>query len=113
MYGDLELVGFENAQGSFNSIYAVKLSYLVKNGPLNAVIDAANINSPFQPAPFNAISSKAVLTNGEQLLVFTDTTVIDALAKYNTKTTFTFTLDASARGKISDIVCVASATYTF
>jgi hypothetical protein len=112
-YGDLELVGFETDGGWITSIYNVRLSYVVKNGSMSCVLDGANVDSPFQPAPFDAISNETILGDGAELVVFSDTTTIDAIQKYATDTTFTFTFDAKARGEMSDVECAAPATYTF
>jgi hypothetical protein len=63
-YGAIELTGFVNARGTFSSVYDIKLSYVVQNGPFVTIVDSAFINSIFQVDPFNAITGPQTVRRG-------------------------------------------------
>lgn len=112
--GALELAGFENEAGEFTSVYEVQMTYVVANGPTSAVINSAVINSEFQAnSPFESIESPQTVERGARLLVFQDTTIVDAAEKFENGITFNFDLTAGGEGLQSGLPCDTSAAYSF
>jgi len=115
VYGDglLELVGFENGDGSFTSIYPIQVVYYIRNSPYAAILESALISSDFQPEPFEAVENEIDLARGETLVVYKGSTTVNAQEKYSQGIVFNFVLDATARGTVSGIPCEAEAVYSF
>lgn len=112
--GPFEVVGFDNGDGSFTSVYPVKLSYYIQNSPYAAILDSALITSDFQPTPFDAVSAGGIeIDRGQTLLVFEESTTVDALEKFGQGVTFNFAMTAEARGAVSDLPCTSEATLSF
>jgi hypothetical protein len=112
-FGPLELVGFVNADGIFTSVYQLEVSYVITNGPTEAQVNTVTITSDFEPGPIEALTAPVDLPAGATQVVYNDTTVVDALEKFRQGVTFDFQLDVTASGRISNLPCVANATFSF
>jgi hypothetical protein len=112
MYGPFELVGYENQFGIFTSIYEVRVTYIVKNGPLEAILEGAVVYSAFVPEPLMLVEAgSTALNRGGQLTLYQKTTVVNSTEKFAQDLTFSFSLNVTARAKTSAATCVATYTY--
>jgi hypothetical protein len=113
--GPLELIGFENASGSFSSIFQIRLSYRIENtGNFEMVADSAMVNSDFAPSTFEALQGEEDIAAQSKLLVFTETSSIDTATKFSQNTVLSFGMSVSGRAKRStNLACADDAMYTF
>lgn len=115
-FGPLELIGFQNKDGDFTSVYIVRVSYLVQNvGPNDADVDSVIITSELSNggASFNALSSTQDIHRGATQLIFNETQLVDALQKFSQNHTFIFRSDVTGKSRIGGLPCQANATYSF
>jgi hypothetical protein len=111
MFGPFELVGYENQFGSFTSTYEIRVKYIVKNGPLDAILDGAVVYSTFLPEPLMLLAAPTAIDRGVQFTIYQDTTVVDPTDKFAQDLAYSFSLDVSATAKISAETCMATYTY--
>ena len=113
-FGALELVGFENASGSFSSIVPIRLTYSIANtGDFAMVAESALIDSEFLPDTLDALPSETPVDGNDILFVFSETSNIDTEAKFSQNTVLEFSMTSAGRAERSGLSCEDQTLYFF
>ncbi|GAX17174.1 hypothetical protein FisN_10Lh021 [Fistulifera solaris] len=116
LLGALELVAFENELGDFSSLTSIRLLYSIENiGDGELVAESAIVESEFLPDSLQVLEEQVVITRGEELLVFSETSQVNIGTKFSDNVRFMFALNAEANASmsVSGRGCRAETAYSF
>ncbi len=114
LLGALELVAFENELGDFSSLTSIRLLYSIENiGDGELVAESAIVESEFLPDTLQVLEEQVIITRGEELLVFSETSQINTGTKFSDNVEFMFALNVKANASMSGLNCTAQTEYSF
>jgi hypothetical protein len=105
-FGALELAGFENAEGTFSSIYSYQMSYVAKNGLRRAILNNGFVKENFfDREEFEVVEAPVVLGISEEYPVYQSATIVNVADKFRHNKFFQFTFEVEGAAATGGFPC--------